>query len=74
MLILLSLIIVSCKTTKVEYQIVLPPRPKMPIMNENPTSVADMAEIINQYNSLVKEWELYGDKVEKLVNGDKNKK
>lgn len=70
-LVLLSVITTSCKTTKVEYQVVLPPKPQRPLMNENPTSVADLAEIINQYDSLIQEWELWGIKVEKLIDGKK---
>ena len=36
-------------------------------MNENTRSIQELGEIINTYDSLVKEWEAWGDKVTAIV-------
>ena len=61
--ILLSTIMTGCKTTEV-YTPALPPKPQR-IRIETPHSVKDYAEIIAYYERLVREWELWGDTVEK---------
>ena len=53
----------GCKTTEV-YTPALPPKPQR-IRIETPHSVKDYAEIIAYYERLVREWELWGDTVEK---------
>ena len=58
----------SCVTKpKSDYEIVLPPKPIHPEMNENPKSVKDLGELVDAYDALVKEWELWGDKVTKII-------
>lgn len=64
--ILFLIITAGCKTTKVEYVIILPPKPAREEI-KNPTSVAECAEVINYYNSLVKQWEAWGETVEKTL-------
>ena len=62
----------SCVTKpKSSHEIVLPPKPVHPEMNENPSSVKELGEIINTYDSLIKEWEAWGDKVTKIVEESK---
>ena len=53
----------GCRTTKVQYFVVLPPEPKRG-EQPAPKSIQDCAEIINYYNSLVKSWEAWADTVE----------
>lgn len=67
LLLTLSLIIITgCKSTKVEYVIVLPPKPVREELPA-PTNISDCAEIINYYNSLVKSWEAWASTVEKTL-------
>jgi len=41
-------------------------------MNENPRSVKEFGEIINTYDSLVKEWEAWGEKVTRIIEENSN--
>lgn len=60
----------SCVTKpKTNYEIVLPPKPIHPEMNENPQSVKELGELVNTYDSLVKEWEAWGDRVTSMIEG-----
>lgn len=62
----------SCVTKpKNDYEIVLPPKPIHPEMNENPKSIQDLGEIISTYDALVKEWENWGDKVTNIIEKSK---
>ena len=64
------LTILSCKSTKqIEKQVVLPPKPER---RELPPveSVKDLAQTIVYYEALVQEWELWGQTVEDIVNGE----
>ena len=70
--ILFLLIILGCKTTKVEErEITLPPKPQRQELKE-PESIKDLADILNYYEHLVQEWEVWGDSVETIVS-DKTK-
>ena len=67
---LLMLTILSCKSTKqTEKEIVLPPKP---VRREMPPveSVKDLALTMVYYESLVQEWELWGETVEDIINGE----
>ena len=64
--ILLMLTTTGCRTTKVEYIIVLPPRPEREEIKA-PTTVKECAEIINYYEHLVQLWEAWGDTVDATI-------
>ena len=67
------MIITACSTVKekefITYKYILPPFPqrKEIILSENP-SIKEYAEIINYYESLVKQWEAWGKNVEKTLD------
>lgn len=68
---LLMLTILSCKSTKQsEPEIILPPKP---VRRELAPveSVKDLALTIVYYESLVQEWELWGETVEDIVYGER---
>lgn len=72
LVVLLPLITLGCKTTKVEERdITLPPKPQRRELKE-PESLQDIANILNYYEHLVQEWETWGDSVETIVS-DKTK-
>lgn len=69
------LIISACRTVEtntVIYRYQLPPSPVREIIQlpENPT-LADYAEVILYYDSLLQEWEIWGENVKILVEGEK---
>lgn len=67
---LLMLIIVSCKSTKQsEEEIVLPPKPVRKELKPV-ESVKDLAFTMVYYETLVKEWELWGQTVEDIIYGE----
>lgn len=66
-MILLPLIIAGCKTTKVEKEIVLPPKPQR-TEHKEVHSLAEAADAIKYYEYLLQEWENWGNTVEKTVN------
>ena len=55
-------IITGCKTTEIRTVYVLPPKPQRKTL-QAPQELKDYAEIINYYEHLVQEWELWGDTV-----------
>ena len=59
----------GCVTTA---KITLPPKPERSEIKK-PENVKDMAQIINYYEHLVREWELWGDTVETMVEDRKEK-
>ena len=68
LVVLLPLITLGCKTTKVEERdITLPPKPQRRELKE-PESLQDIANILNYYEHLVQEWETWGDSVETIVS------
>ena len=72
LIVLLPLITLGCKTTKVEErEITLPPKPQRQELKE-PESIQDIANALNYYEHLVQEWETWGDSVETIVS-DKTK-
>lgn len=68
--ILLLITITGCRTTKVEKEIILPPKPQREEI-EAPRTIAECAEVINYYNSLVKLWENWGERVEAILTEEK---
>lgn len=59
----------GCRTTKQTHnKIVLPPMPQRQEITP-PESVKDYAYIILYYDTLVQEWEVWGETVEGLVDG-----
>ena len=69
-MILLPLIIQGCKTTKIENEIELPPKPERGEQKE-PETLSDLADLLNYYEHLVQEWENWGDSAEKLIKEKK---
>ena len=69
-MILLLLTIQGCKTTKVEKEIELPPKPER-VEQKEPESLSDLADLLNYYEHLVQQWESWGDSVSKLIETEK---
>lgn len=69
-MILLPLIITGCKTTKVEKEIVLPPKPQRQEL-KSPESLSDLADTLNYYEHLVQDWENWGERVEAILTEEK---
>lgn len=65
--ILLTLIISGCRTTKVEKEIILPPKPQREIL-EDPKDLQEVAELLNYYEHKLQEYEEWADSVEKLID------
>jgi hypothetical protein len=70
LMILLPLIITGCKTTKIEREIELPPKPQRQEL-KSPESLSDLADILNYYEHLVQDWENWADRAEKLIKQKK---
>jgi hypothetical protein len=66
----LPLIITGCKTTKVEKEIILPPKPQRQELKA-PQDLKDLADILNYYEHLVEEWEAWADTVTVLTEEKK---
>ena len=69
-MILLPLIIQGCRTTKIENEIELPPKPQRQELKE-PESLSDLADLLNYYEHLVQDWENWADCAEKLIKQKK---
>lgn len=69
-MILLPLITTGCRTTKVEKEIELPPKPQR-VEQKEPETLSDFAELLNYYEHLVQDWENWGDRAEKLIEAEK---
>ena len=65
-MILLPLIILGCKTTKVEKEIILPPKPQRQELKA-PQDLKEVADLLNYYEHLVQEWESWGDTVTTIL-------
>ena len=63
-------IITSCQSSRIEPVIELPPKPQRRELKA-PETVQDLAEIINYYEHLVEEWELWADTVTDLTQSKK---
>jgi hypothetical protein len=70
LIVLLPLIILGCKTTKVENEIELPPKPQRQEL-KSPESLSDLADLLNYYEHLVEQWENWADRAEKLIKQKK---
>lgn len=67
---LLILTISGCKTTKVEKEIVLPPKPVREEV-EAPKDLKGIAELLNYYEHLVQQWEAWGTSVDTILTEEK---
>ena len=67
---LLLLTIQGCKTTKVQNEIELPPKPQR-VEQKEPETLSDLADLLNYYEHLVELWENWGDRAEKLIKEKK---
>lgn len=69
LIMLWPLIILSCKSVPEEKKITLPP---MPEREELPTvsSIKDMADIIVKQEALIESWEVWGQNVKGLIEGE----
>lgn len=56
----------GCRTLPKNETVTLPPFPERQVIAE-PKTVKDMANILNYYEHLVEEWELWGETVSNLV-------
>ena len=65
-MILLPLIIQGCKTTKVEKEIILPPKPQRQELKA-PQDLKDIADTLNYYEHLVEQWEEWGSTVDAIL-------
>lgn len=63
--ILLSVTTTGCRSLKAEAP-AFPPKPERSLI-ETPHTIKEYAEIIAYYESLVQEWELWGETVEKVT-------
>lgn len=70
-MILLPLIITGCRTTKINKEIVLPPKPQRQELKA-PNSLSEMVQTLNYYEHLVQEWENWGATVETILTDSKN--
>lgn len=59
-------IMTGCKTTEIRTVYVLPPKPQRKTL-QAPQELKDYAEIINYYEHLVEQWELWGDTVSQCL-------
>lgn len=69
-MILLPLTITGCKTTKVEKEIILPPKPQRQELKD-PQDLKDIAEVLNYYEHLLQDWENWGERVEAILTENK---
>ena len=70
LLILLPITITSCRTTKIENEIVLKPHPQRQELLI-PKNTKECAQVILYYHSIIKQWEAWGDYVEGVLKNDK---
>ena len=70
LILLLPLIITGCRTTKVEKEIILPPKPQRQELKA-PQDLKELADTLNYYEHLVQQWENWGDTVSKLIETEK---
>lgn len=69
-MILLPLTILGCKTTKVEKEIILPPKPQRQELKA-PQDLKDLADILNYYEHLVEQWEEWSKSVDAILTEEK---
>ena len=72
LLVLLFLpIMTGCKTTEkiIQVKYVLPPKPQRKEI-QAPQTIQDYAQILNYYEHLVQEWELWGATVTECLTND----
>ncbi|MCR4627396.1 MAG: hypothetical protein K5640_07075 [Treponema sp.] len=65
----MPLIITSC-ATKPKNEITLPPKPEREEI-QPPENLSDVARILNYYEHLVQSWEVWGENVEGIINGNR---
>lgn len=56
----------GCKTLEVKHKIELPPKPQRQELKE-PADLKDLAELLNYYEHLVQEYEVWADTVTKII-------
>lgn len=71
LVILLSGITTGCRTLQIEAP-TLPPKPSRRTI-EIPRTAKEYAEVIAYYESLVQEWELWGETVERVIGESSEK-
>ena len=64
------LIISGCKTTNVEKEIILPPKPQREEI-EAPKDLKGIAELLSYYEHLVQQWEAWSDSVDAILTEEK---
>jgi hypothetical protein len=62
----LLITITGCKTTKVEKEIILPPKPQREEM-EAPKDLKEVAELLNYYEHKLQEWEAWAKSVDAIL-------
>ena len=68
-LLLLAQIMTGCKTTEIKTVYVLPPKPQRKEL-QNPHTIPEYAQIVNYYEHLVQEWEIWSNTVSNMVEAD----
>lgn len=69
-MILLPLTIQGCKTTEIEKEIILPPKPQRQELKA-PQDLKDLAELLNYYEHLVELWEEWSKSVDAILTEEK---
>jgi hypothetical protein len=69
-MILLPLITTGCRTTKIEKEIILPPKPQRQELKAS-QDLKDITDILNYYEHLVQDWENWGERVEAILTEEK---
>ena len=70
LMILLPLTIQGCKTTEIEKEIILPPKPQRQELKA-PQDLKDLAELLNYYEHLVELWEEWSKSVDAILTEEK---
>lgn len=71
MIALLLLITTGCTTSTNTVDITLPPKPERSEIGEVKT-LSDFARVLNYYETIVEEWEAWGDSVDGILNDNQN--
>ena len=66
----MPLITTGCRTTKIEKEIILPPKPQRQELKA-PQDLKEVTDILNYYEHLVEQWEEWGYTVDAILTEEK---